>query len=179
MIQGAADGVTWVAGLPLVADLYGPDDRGRVMGYVMSGTSVGIIVGPSVGGWLYQAGGVALPFVFASALSLVCGVGFLFIQPPAASVERRHWSMWSVVRAPGVTPCVVAVVVIAPRSRWWSGSGLVFDGALGLGPAQIGLLFGGGRGGRGDAVCLWSDDRSLGRPPATLAKSADARCGCR
>ena len=58
MIQGAADGVTWVVGFALIADCYGPEDRGRVMGYVMSGTSFGIIVGPSIGGWLYQAGGV-------------------------------------------------------------------------------------------------------------------------
>src|SRR5258705_236034 len=32
MAQGAADGVTWVVGLALVADLYGPEERGRVMG---------------------------------------------------------------------------------------------------------------------------------------------------
>src|SRR5204863_6280414 len=62
MIQGAADGVTWVVGFALIADCYGPTDRGRVMGYVMSGTSFGIMFGPSIGGWLYQAGGVALPF---------------------------------------------------------------------------------------------------------------------
>src|SRR3954466_4225387 len=61
MIQGAADGVTWVVGFALIADCYGPGDRGRVMGYVMSGTSLGIIAGPSIGGWLYDAGGVALP----------------------------------------------------------------------------------------------------------------------
>ena len=62
MIQGAADGVTWVVGFALIADCYGPEERGRVMGYVMSGTSFGIMVGPSIGGWLYEAGGVALPF---------------------------------------------------------------------------------------------------------------------
>ena len=32
MVQGAADGVTWVVGFALIADLYGPEDRGRVMG---------------------------------------------------------------------------------------------------------------------------------------------------
>ena len=33
LCQGAADGVTWVAGFALIADLYGPEERGRVMGY--------------------------------------------------------------------------------------------------------------------------------------------------
>src|SRR5262245_35153871 len=75
MLQGAADGVTWVVGFALIADLYPPEERGRVMGYVMSGTSFGIMVGPSIGGWLYDAGGVALPFEVAAALALICGVG--------------------------------------------------------------------------------------------------------
>ena len=63
LVQGAADGVTWVVGFALIADLYGPDERGRVMGYVMSGTSVALLVGPSIGGWLYAMGGIELPFV--------------------------------------------------------------------------------------------------------------------
>jgi len=42
LVQGAADGVTWVVGFALIADLYGPAERGRVMGYVMSGTSVAL-----------------------------------------------------------------------------------------------------------------------------------------
>ncbi len=143
MIQGAADGVTWVAGLALVADLYGPADRGRVMGYVMSGTSVGIVVGPSIGGWLYEAGGVALPFAFASALSLVCAVGFASIQPPRASTERHRWSMWSVVRVPAVALCVAAVVVTgATIAMLEPVLALFFDSSLGLGPAEIGVLFG-------------------------------------
>jgi MFS transporter, DHA1 family, solute carrier family 18 (vesicular amine transporter), member 1/2 len=53
MLQGAADAVTWVVGFALIADLYGEADRGRAMGLVMAGSSLGIIVGPLVGGWLY------------------------------------------------------------------------------------------------------------------------------
>ena len=85
MMQGAADGVTWVVGFALVADRYRPEERGRVMGYVMSGTSFGIMVGPSIGGWLYEAGGVALPFQFVSALALACAAGFAH----AAAASRR------------------------------------------------------------------------------------------
>src|SRR6266849_4307793 len=76
MVQGAADGVTWVVGLALIAELYGPEERGRVMGYVMSGTSFGLMIGPSIGGWLYETGGIWLPFLFVSILALACGVGF-------------------------------------------------------------------------------------------------------
>ena len=79
LLQGAADGVMWVVGFALIADLYGPDDRGRVMGYVMSGASVGVMLGPPIGGWLYEAGGIRLPFLFVSGLALVCAAGFLVI----------------------------------------------------------------------------------------------------
>src|SRR5262245_61418344 len=39
LVQGAADAVTWVVGFALIADLYAPEERGRVSGIVMSGTS--------------------------------------------------------------------------------------------------------------------------------------------
>src|SRR6185295_11724349 len=34
LVQGAADGVTWVVGFALIADCYGPAERGRVSGIV-------------------------------------------------------------------------------------------------------------------------------------------------
>src|SRR6266487_1001599 len=39
LIQGAADAVTWVVGFALISDLYGDDERGRVSGIIMMGTS--------------------------------------------------------------------------------------------------------------------------------------------
>jgi DHA1 family solute carrier family 18 vesicular amine transporter 1/2 len=143
MIQGAADGLTWVVGFALIADCYGPEERGRVMGYVMSGTSFGIIVGPSIGGWLYQAGGLALPFEFVAALALVCAAGFAFLRPPARSERSTRPSIWSVVRVPPVALCALAVVLAAATIAMLEPVlSLFFDTRLGLTPAQIGLLFG-------------------------------------
>ena len=45
-----------VVGFALLADLFGPAERGRVVGFVMSGTTFGFMVGPTAGGWLYEAG---------------------------------------------------------------------------------------------------------------------------
>src|SRR5258705_1245728 len=50
LVQGAADPVTWVVGFALIADLYGPDERGRVNGIGMSGTSASVMIGPTIGG---------------------------------------------------------------------------------------------------------------------------------
>jgi multidrug resistance protein len=143
MIQGAADGVTWVVGFALIADCYGQEDRSRVMGYVMSGTSFGIIVGPSIGGWLYQAGGVALPFEFVAALALICAGGFAFLRPQTRIERSTRPSIWSVVRVPSVALCALVVVLAAATIAMLEPVlPLFFDRRLGLTPAQIGALFG-------------------------------------
>src|SRR5579862_9164328 len=68
LVQGAADAITWVVGFALIADLYTQAERGRVMGLVMSGTNFAFMFGPTLGGWLYEVGGIRLPFLFVAAL---------------------------------------------------------------------------------------------------------------
>src|SRR5262249_13560981 len=76
LAQGAADAITWVVGFAVVADLYAAEERGRVMGFVMSGSTVAFLIGPTVGGWLYQSGGAQLPYLVVALLALV-GAGGL------------------------------------------------------------------------------------------------------
>jgi DHA1 family solute carrier family 18 vesicular amine transporter 1/2 len=143
MVQGAADGVTWVVGLALIADLYGPADRGRVMGYAMSGTNVALVVGPSIGGWLYGIGGVALPFVFVAAVSLLCALGFAWIRLAPATAKPAAPSAWSVIQSPPVAVCAGYVVIIgATLAMLEPVLPLFLNRRLGLTPPQIGLLFG-------------------------------------
>jgi multidrug resistance protein len=158
LIQGAADGVTWVVGFALLADLYGPAERGRVMGYVMSGTSVGILIGPSIGGWLYEMGGVELPFAFVAGLALVSAVLFAFSHPAPAHPAPSHAapshpapshlrtpapSIWSLLQVPVVAVCTAFVVIIgATLAMLEPVLPLFFNRRLGLSPSEIGLLFG-------------------------------------
>jgi DHA1 family solute carrier family 18 vesicular amine transporter 1/2 len=145
LLQGAADGVMWVTGFALIADLYGPGERGRVMGYVMSGTSVGFMLGPSIGGWLYVAGGIRLPFLFVSGLSLICAAGFLAMQPPVRDRSVHAPSIWSVLRVGEVARCVGFVVVAAMTFAMFEPVlPLFYSRSLGLSPVRVGLLFGSG-----------------------------------
>ncbi|MGE0704427.1 MAG: MFS transporter, partial [Vicinamibacterales bacterium] len=89
MIQGVGDAMTWVVGFALIADLYDPTERGRAMGMVMSGTSFGLMVGPTIGGWLYEAGGVHVPFLAVAAASFGVAVLFAWVELPA-SQERSE-----------------------------------------------------------------------------------------
>lgn len=142
LLQGAADGMTWIVGFALIADLYGPEERGRAMGLAMAGSSLGIIIGPVLGGWLYEIGGIRLPFLFVAALAIADLAVFALVAP------RTHGSGTSVPMRRVLTHrpiAVCALVVIA-------GGGtiamlepvipLVFRTRLGLGPGAIGTLFG-------------------------------------
>jgi MFS transporter, DHA1 family, solute carrier family 18 (vesicular amine transporter), member 1/2 len=143
LVQGAADAVTWVVGFALLADLYGPADRGRVMGLVMSGTGFGFMIGPSLGGWLYQVGGISLPFLAVAALAAVAAAAFMWIDAPPAHQDRETLPLAAVVRNPALATCVAAVVIAsAVTSMLEPVLPLFLSSQLGIGPARVGFVFG-------------------------------------
>ena len=145
LLQGAADAVTWVVGFAVIADLYTAEERGRVMGLVMSGTTFGFMVGPALGGWLYESGGPRVPYLAVAGLSVVAAAGLAWLQLPDAAGTGEHIPLRTVVRIPAVAVCAAAVVVgggtIAMLEPVLS---LYLSSEIGLGPARIGLVFGGG-----------------------------------
>lgn len=145
LAQGAADAVTWVVGFALVADLYSAEERGRVMGLVMSGSTFGFMIGPTLGGWLYETGGVRMPYLVVAALSMAIAAGLVWLRLPAKAAAHESLPLGTIVRVPEVAVCAMAVVVgggtIAMLEPVLS---LFLAAEVGLGPARIGLVFGGG-----------------------------------
>jgi MFS transporter, DHA1 family, solute carrier family 18 (vesicular amine transporter), member 1/2 len=142
LVQGAADAVTWVVGFALIADLYGPTERGRMTGIVMSGTSMAFMVGPSIGGWLYEAGGMRLPFLAVALLAVCAAAGCLWFEPPRGRVEQEAVSIATVLREPSVAACALLVVAIASTlSMIEPNFALHLQSDLLLGPARVGLVF--------------------------------------
>src|SRR6185295_2285234 len=142
LMQGAADAVTWAVGFALIADRYGPEERGRVSGIVMSGTSVAFMVGPSIGGWLYEVGGIRLPFLFVTGLAVVSALAFTWIDLPRARTEQAPVPLGALLRLPAVAACSVAVVAASSTLSMLEPVLALHLGSLGIGPARIGLLFG-------------------------------------
>lgn len=145
LVQGAADAVAWVVGFALVADLYPPEDRGRVLGVVMAGANVGLMLGPTLGGWLYEAGGFSLPFVAVAACALVVAAVLWGVRMPAVAGGVDPLPLRSLLRQPPVAACALAVVTAAatismlePVVSLWLGT------TLRLSPSRIGLVFGAG-----------------------------------
>lgn len=73
-LQGISAAITWTAGFALLADLFPSQERGKVMGIALSGQSIGTLIGPTVGGWLYQLGGYKVPFLAATGLAIIDGL---------------------------------------------------------------------------------------------------------
>ncbi len=143
LVQGAADAVTWVVGFALIADLYGPDERGRVMGLVMSGANFGFMIGPMLGGWLYEAGGIGLPFVTLAGGAVLVGLGFLWLRLPDTHSVREAVPTRDILRVPAVASCALAVVTAASTmSMLEPVLPLFLSTELHMGPARIGLVFG-------------------------------------
>jgi len=142
MLQGAADAMTWVVGFALIADLYGEHERGRAMGLTMAGSTLGFIVGPFFGGWLYEIGGIRLPFLVVAALAAINLVVFAVVTPETAR-EPSTGSMWEVLRLRALAICALVVVAGAATGAMLEPvMPLRFASRLGLGPRQIGALFG-------------------------------------
>jgi multidrug resistance protein len=143
LLQGAADAVAWGVGFALIADLYGAEERGRVMGLVMSGSNLGFMIGPSIGGWLYEAGGPRLPFQAVTGLALITAAATLLLRLPAPSAQREPVKLALLLSHPPVWSCAAAVVAasatISMLEPVWP---LWLSTSLGLAPGRIGLVFG-------------------------------------
>jgi len=145
LVQGAADAVTWVVGFALLADLFGPAERGRIMGLVMSGTTFGFMVGPTLGGWLYETGGVRVPFLCVAFLAFLAAIGFMWLKIPAKHAAHEAVPVRAILRVPAVAVCSAAVVVIGGTIAMVEPIlSLYLAASIHLGPARVGMVFGAG-----------------------------------
>ncbi len=81
MMQGISGAAIWTSGMALVADLYPLEQRGWAMGILMTGISMGTLVGPLLGGILYARVGTRVPF-YAGAMLAWLSLGLLWKTVP-------------------------------------------------------------------------------------------------
>ncbi|SMO95149.1 MFS transporter [Melghirimyces algeriensis] len=74
LLQGFAAAIPWTAGLALLAEVFPKEERGKAMGMAMSGQAVGVLLGPPIGGWLYELGGYHFPFFTATGIALIIAI---------------------------------------------------------------------------------------------------------
>ncbi|WP_031513606.1 MFS transporter [Desulfofalx alkaliphila] len=145
LLQGAAAAATWTIGPALIADLYPPEKRGEKLGLTMAGMNFGFFIGPVAGGFLYDWGGYALPFLVSALMSLVILMLVVVVikEPEQRETERTGLTLQEVFSNRAIL----------------TGAGLIFVASIGFGfidpllpgyfnekfgatPGTIGLLFG-------------------------------------
>ena len=87
-MQGASAAVVYTIGLALVVDTVGQDEMGAWIGFALSGTSFGILIGPFLGGVVYDRAGYNAVFV------LQLGVIVVEFVLRSMMVEKKEAAKW-------------------------------------------------------------------------------------
>ncbi|XP_056020467.1 MFS-type transporter SLC18B1-like [Ostrea edulis] len=78
-----------------------PDNVGTALGLLQTSGGLGIIIGPAVGGALYELGGFGLPFFVVGSMIILSGTsGYLLIRHISDSPRDRHKSVFFLLKNP-------------------------------------------------------------------------------
>jgi DHA1 family multidrug resistance protein-like MFS transporter len=139
-VQGISAAATWSAGLALLADTCDPARLGERMGIALSAVGFGTIVGPVVGGLLFEYLGYTATFLVPALLAAVVGLVVLAIPVPTCRQDRSP-----MLPSGALLPLAACAAAIVAAS-WTYG---VIDPYLPVylhdtfaaSPAMIGLVF--------------------------------------
>lgn len=133
--------------VPLVAELAGPDERGRAVGTVLSGLFLGILFGRVVGGLVAANLGWRWTYVISAAMLLAVGMA-LVARLPRAPAKTSH-SYRELIASLGAllsghpelrrASMTQFLLGIGYGGFWATIAGFMFSGH-GLGPTAAGLI---------------------------------------
>jgi len=140
LLQGAAAVASWTAGLALIAEHY-PEKRVEMMGFALTGSTAGSLLGPVIGGSLYEAGGYTLPFAVTGALIAVDAGLCLVLLPRRQPGPRGNPDVWPLLLDRSV---LVAAAAVGLAAIGWGIIEPLLPPQLvrsGVRPGMIGLIF--------------------------------------
>lgn len=143
-IQGVSAAATWSAGLALLADTCDPARLGEKMGIALSAVGLGTVLGPVVGGLLFEYVGYMATFFIPAIMA--ASVGLLVLAVPVRTCRQEGSPVRSPMLPRGallpLAACAAATVAV-------SGTYGVVDpylpvylhAAFSASPAAIGFVF--------------------------------------
>jgi MFS family permease len=140
VFQGAASAGTWTAGLALVAENY-PTRRVEMMGYALIGSTAGSILGPSLGGGLFELGGFSLPFVVTGVLVALDAAMRIFLLPKDHASSAASAPLLGLLSNRAIL--IPAIAVMLAAFGWGIVEPLLPDrlSRFGASPTVVGLFF--------------------------------------
>ncbi len=140
LFQGAASAASWTAGLALIAEHY-PEKRVEMMGLSLMGSTAGSLLGPVIGGSLYEIGGYGLPFAATGVLVTIDAGLRIFLLPREQGQPQTSPDIRALLLDRSV---LVAAAAVALAAIGW---GIIEPllpvhlGRAGVKPAVVGLIF--------------------------------------
>lgn len=136
--QGVAGGMSWVAGLALIAATTSFDKRGMAMGIAISTITLGVLIGPPLAGFMVGEFGTASPFILAAGVAVLDGILRITLIRNVPRVADDTGGPLTVLRVPGswsiITAIALGAAVIAALEP-------VLPVHVDASPLVIGLLF--------------------------------------
>ncbi|XP_078617422.1 chromaffin granule amine transporter-like isoform X2 [Branchiostoma floridae x Branchiostoma japonicum] len=147
-VQGIGGSFSVIAAFMMLAMTFKDTDRAKAIGFSQSGMTIGLLVGPAIGGAMYESLGYKSPFLLIAGVTVVDGVLRLLQQRPAEEKSKENAEEYSslnllkdpyVLLAAGVAilPQSVGYIigsilspVLVGKARRWR---LILVGSLGLG----------------------------------------------
>jgi len=140
-VQGISAAATWSAGLALLADTCDPARLGERMGIALSAVAFGTVIGPVIGGLLFEYLGYTATFLVPAAL--VAAVGLAVLAVPVRTCRQERSGM--LLPRGALFPIAAAAAAIVAVSGTY---GVVdpylpvyLHAAFSASPATIGLVF--------------------------------------
>jgi MFS family permease len=140
LFQGAASAASWTAGLALIAEHY-PKERVEMMGLALMGSTAGSLLGPLIGGSLYEVGGYALPFAVTAVLVAIDLGLCLFLLPRSQGRPAPNQNIWPLLLDRSV---VIPAIAVGLAAIGWGIIEPLLPPQLvrsGVSPGVIGLIF--------------------------------------
>ena len=141
-LQGVSAAVSWTAGLALIAATHPPNRRGSAMGIALASVSIGVLLGPPLGGFLFEHWGLRAPFFLAAGLAAFDAVlRAVLVRDLPASGQGSATN--SLLGRPGVAPTLGLTAVGAMLIAFLEPVlPLHMAGHHGATPTWIGVWFG-------------------------------------
>jgi MFS transporter, DHA1 family, solute carrier family 18 (vesicular amine transporter), member 1/2 len=140
VFQGAASAAGWTAGLALIAEHY-RQQRVEMMGLALMGSTAGSLLGPVIGGSLYEIGRYALPFLVTGVLVAVDAGLVVLLLPRRHLRPADNAQIWPLLFDHSV---VVAAVAVGLAAIGWGIVGPLLPPQLvrsEMAPWAIGVVF--------------------------------------
>ncbi|XP_034232690.1 MFS-type transporter SLC18B1-like isoform X2 [Thrips palmi] len=118
-----------------------PDSVGTTFATLETFYGVGYIVGPTIGGLLFQAGGYILPFIVMGSMLGVVGVVTCVVLPASNQPKKPQASLLKMLAVPGVLLDSLVTTATAMSMGFYSATLEPHLRQFDLSPALVGVMF--------------------------------------